>query len=61
MGVHIHVEYILFNIDSKEQRKMKCFKCDKNGHFKESCPNNPHPRIKKEVQGPNSHINQDLR
>jgi hypothetical protein len=33
MVVPLQVEYILFNINRKEQRKRGCFTCGEKGHF----------------------------
>jgi hypothetical protein len=38
MGVPLKVEDLLFNIDSKKQRKRECFACGEKGHFRDSCP-----------------------
>jgi hypothetical protein len=38
MGVPLQVEDLLFNIDSKKQRKVGCFACGEKGHFRNSCP-----------------------
>jgi hypothetical protein len=39
MGVPLQVEYLLFNIDRKKQRKRGCFTCREKGHFRDNCPN----------------------
>jgi hypothetical protein len=36
MGVPLHVEDLLFNIDKKKQRKRGCFTCREKGHLKDS-------------------------
>jgi hypothetical protein len=43
MGVHLHVEDLLFNIDRKKKRKRECFACGEKGHFRDNCPNMAEP------------------
>jgi hypothetical protein len=50
MGVPLHVEDILFNIDEKEQRKRGCFTCRENGHFWDNCLNKVVPK-KRRIKG----------
>jgi hypothetical protein len=44
MGVPLQVEDLLFNIDSKKQRKRGCFACGEKGHFRDKCPNMANPQ-----------------
>jgi hypothetical protein len=44
MGVPLHVEDLLFNIDRKKQRKRGCFTYREKGHFKDSCPTMAEPK-----------------
>jgi hypothetical protein len=43
IGVPLHVEDLLFNIDKKKQRKRGCFTCREKGHLKDSWPNMAEP------------------
>jgi hypothetical protein len=43
MGVPLHVEDLLFNIDMKKQRKRGCFTCGEKGHFEDNYPNMDEP------------------
>jgi hypothetical protein len=43
MGVPLHFEDLLFNIDRKKQRKRGCFACGEKGHFKDNCPHMAEP------------------
>jgi hypothetical protein len=44
MGVPLQVEDLLFNIDTKKQRKRGCFACGEKGHFRDNCPNMAEPK-----------------
>jgi hypothetical protein len=44
MGVPLHVEDLLFNIDRKKQRKRACFACGKKGHFRDNYPTMDEPK-----------------
>jgi hypothetical protein len=44
MGVPLQVEDLLFNIDSKKQRKRGCFACREKGHFRDNCPTIVEPK-----------------
>jgi hypothetical protein len=50
MGVPLQVEDLLFNIDSKKQRKRGCFARAEKGHFRDNCPNMAEP-IKRRSKG----------
>jgi hypothetical protein len=43
MGVPLQVEYLLFNIDRKKQRKRGCFACGEKDHFRDNCPTMTEP------------------
>jgi hypothetical protein len=44
MGVPLQVEDLIFNIDSKKQRKRGCFACGEKGHFRDNCPTMAEPK-----------------
>jgi hypothetical protein len=44
MGVLLQVEDLLFNIDTKKQRKRGCFTCGEKGHFRDNCPTMAEPK-----------------
>jgi hypothetical protein len=44
MGVPLHDEDLLFNIDRKKQRKRGCCACGEKGHFQDNCPNSTEPK-----------------
>jgi hypothetical protein len=43
MGVPLQVEDLLFNIDSKKQRKRGCLTCKEKDHLRDNCPNMAEP------------------
>jgi hypothetical protein len=43
MGVPLHVEDLLFNIDKKKQRKSGCFACGEKAHFRDNYPTMAEP------------------
>jgi hypothetical protein len=44
MGVPLQVEYLLFNIDRKKQRKRGCFAWGEKGHYRDNCPTVAEPK-----------------
>ena len=44
MGVPLHVEDLLFNIDRKKQRKRGFFACGEKSHFKDNYPTMAEPK-----------------
>jgi hypothetical protein len=50
MCVPLQVEDLLFNIDTKKQRKRGCFACGEKGHFRDNCPTMAEP-IKERSKG----------
>jgi hypothetical protein len=44
MGVPLEVEYFLFNIDRKKQRKRGCSTCGEKGQFRDNCPTMAEPK-----------------
>jgi hypothetical protein len=43
MGVPLQIDDLLFNIDTKKQRKRGCFTCGEKSQFWDNCPNMAKP------------------